>query len=60
MNGGSSHELSTSGRAADSRRRVLSREKILAAALELIDAPGLTALSMRRLGQERGVAAMSL
>src|SRR4051794_33395842 len=38
----------------------LSREGILAAALELADREGLGALSMRRLGQALGVEAMSL
>jgi AcrR family transcriptional regulator len=38
----------------------LTREKILATALRLIDEEGLPALSMRRLGQELGVEAMAL
>lgn len=41
-------------------RRPLSRERILDAALELVDAEGLEALSMRNLGQRLGVEAMSL
>ena len=41
-------------------REPLSRERILAAALELADAEGLEALSMRRLAQALGVEAMSL
>ena len=40
--------------------RGLTREKILATALRLIDEEGLPALSMRRLGQELGVEAMAL
>ena len=40
--------------------RGLTREKILEAALRLIDEEGLPALSMRRLGQELGVEAMAL
>jgi AcrR family transcriptional regulator len=38
----------------------LSRERILQAALDLADAEGLEALSMRRLAQRLGVKAMSL
>ncbi len=41
-------------------RERLSRGRILRAALDLIDREGLDALSMRRLGQELGVEAMSL
>ncbi len=42
------------------RRTPLSRERILQAALALVDRHGLEALSMRRLGAELGVEAMSL
>lgn len=42
------------------RRPALTRERILASALELIDRDGLESLSMRRLGAELGVEAMSL
>ncbi len=38
----------------------LSRERVLASALELVDREGLSALSMRRLGGELGVEAMAL
>jgi AcrR family transcriptional regulator len=38
----------------------LSRERVLRAALQLADESGIEALSMRRLGQELGVEAMSL
>lgn len=38
----------------------LSRERVLSAALALVDRDGLKALSMRRLGAELGVEAMSL
>jgi AcrR family transcriptional regulator len=38
----------------------LSRERVLACALELVDREGLSALSMRRLGAELGVEAMAL
>ena len=38
----------------------LSRERILEAALDILDREGLAALSMRRLGESLGVEAMSL
>src|SRR3954469_4281965 len=41
-------------------RTPLSRERILRAALELVDEAGLDALSMRKLGQALGFEAMSL
>lgn len=41
-------------------RARLSRERVLAAALELVDAEGLDALSMRRLAADLGVEAMAL
>ena len=45
---------------ATTRRKPLSRERILAAALELADEQGIEALSMRKLGQAVGYEAMSL
>ena len=45
---------------ATTRRKPLSRERILAAALELVDEQGIEALSMRKLGQSLGYEAMSL
>lgn len=42
------------------KREVLSRERILHAALEIVDHEGLEAISMRRLGEELAVEAMSL
>lgn len=45
---------------SDAPRPVLSRARIAAAALALIDADGLGGLSMRKLGAELGVEAMSL
>jgi AcrR family transcriptional regulator len=42
------------------RRTPLTRERVLHAALALADEGGIEALSMRRLGQELGVEAMSL
>ncbi len=41
-------------------RRPLSRARIVAAALEVVDAEGLDALSMRRVAARLGVEAMSL
>src|SRR6478736_4632112 len=46
--------------AASDRRRPLSRERVLATAVDLADAGGSEALSMRRLGQELGVDPMAL
>lgn len=50
------------GRRASDRGKYgrLSRERVLAAALEVVDREGLSALSMRRLGAELGVEAMAL
>jgi AcrR family transcriptional regulator len=42
------------------KREALSRERILATALGIVDREGLDAISMRRLGEELGVEAMSL
>ncbi|MEV6194995.1 TetR/AcrR family transcriptional regulator C-terminal domain-containing protein [Streptomyces sp. NPDC051920] len=58
----------SSGEAAKPARRAsdrghygrLSRQRVLAAALELVDEEGLSALSMRRLGARLGVEAMAL
>jgi len=41
-------------------RRTLSRERIITTAIEFVDEQGLAALTMRRLGKELGVEAMSL
>lgn len=41
-------------------RTPLSRERVLAAAMELVDAEGIPALTMRRLAADLGVEAMSL
>jgi AcrR family transcriptional regulator len=45
---------------APSARVPLSRERIVAAALDFIDANGLPGLTMRRLGEQLGVEAMAL
>src|SRR5258708_39486996 len=42
------------------RREPLSRERVLLAALLLADAGGIDSMSMRKVGQELGVEAMSL
>ena len=42
------------------KRKPLTRDAILDAAIALLDREGMTALSMRRLGAELGVEAMSL
>jgi AcrR family transcriptional regulator len=44
----------------EERREQLSRERIVAAALALVDAEGLEALTMRRLGRELGVDPMAV
>lgn len=49
-----------STRAGDASRPGLSRERIITTAIDFVDKRGLTGLSMRRLGQELGVEAMSL
>jgi AcrR family transcriptional regulator len=43
-----------------SRRTPLSRDRVLRAALDLVDREGVDALTMRRLGRELGVEAMSI
>jgi AcrR family transcriptional regulator len=43
-----------------SSRRTLSRELIIETAIDFVDEHGLTALTMRRLGKQLGVEAMSL
>jgi TetR/AcrR family transcriptional regulator, tetracycline repressor protein len=42
------------------RREVLSRDRVLRAALDIVDREGLDAISMRRVGVALGVEAMSL
>jgi TetR/AcrR family transcriptional regulator, tetracycline repressor protein len=42
------------------RRETLTRDRVLRAAVDVVDQEGMEALSMRRLGQELGVEAMSL
>jgi AcrR family transcriptional regulator len=45
---------------AKARREPLSRERIIRTAVRIMDAEGLEAVSMRRIGRELGVEAMSL
>jgi AcrR family transcriptional regulator len=45
---------------ADDRRATLTRARVLEAAVTLADREGIEAVSMRRLGQELGIEAMSL
>ncbi|MFE3031420.1 TetR/AcrR family transcriptional regulator [Streptomyces canus] len=59
--GGDTRAPGPARRAADrGRYGRLSRARVLASALELVDRDGLSALSMRRLGAELGVEAMAL
>ena len=51
---------SRSPESSPDRRRPLSRERIIDAAIDLADREGLAALTMRRLGTHLGVEAMSL
>ena len=44
----------------EQRRTPLSRDRVLAAAIELADREGFESLTMRKLGQELGVEAMAL
>ena len=50
----------SSSAAATGERRTVTRERLLDAAVRLADDGGVEAISMRRLGQELGVEAMSL
>jgi AcrR family transcriptional regulator len=52
--------MATSAKRAAKRRAALTRERILRAAIRLADRDGIESLSMRKLGQELGVEAMSL
>jgi AcrR family transcriptional regulator len=52
--------LVTPARREAQRRSPLSRERVLQAAIDLADRDGIESLSMRKLGQELGVEAMSL
>ena len=45
---------------SEPRKRTLSRERVVDAALRLVDREGIDALSMRRLGRELGVEGMAM
>jgi AcrR family transcriptional regulator len=53
-------KLSALGPAGPERRPHLTRERVMAAAIELADRDGIDSISMRKLAQELGVEAMSL
>src|SRR5581483_10248073 len=48
------------GEPGDAPRAQLTRQRVVAAAIELADREGIESISMRRLAQELGVEAMSL
>jgi AcrR family transcriptional regulator len=52
--------MATEPTARSKARRPLNRERVLRAAVAIADRDGIAALSMRRLGRELGVEAMSL
>ena len=52
--------LGERGRGRARRRAPLTRARVLEAAVDLADREGIDAVSMRRLGQELGIEAMSL
>lgn len=52
--------MTTTTGAGTNRRRPLTRDRVLRAAVALADREGIAALTMRRLGEELGVRAMSL
>src|SRR5258706_13986074 len=53
-------DVVTEAGTTDERRTPLTRDRVLAAAVDLADRGGNEALSMRKLGQELGVDAMAL
>jgi TetR/AcrR family tetracycline transcriptional repressor len=53
-------EPEDNGRTDTAERQALSRERIVTSAIAFVDEHGLTALTMRRLGRQLGVEAMSL
>jgi AcrR family transcriptional regulator len=53
-------QMATQSDPSTQRRSPLSRERVLRAAIELADTGGIESLTMRRLGQDLGVEAMSL
>jgi AcrR family transcriptional regulator len=53
-------KISAQGETSAARRTQLTRQRVLAAAIDLADRDGIESISMRRLAQELGVEAMSL
>jgi AcrR family transcriptional regulator len=53
-------KISALGPTGPERRTQLTRERVMAAAIELADRDGIESISMRKLAQELGVEAMSL
>jgi AcrR family transcriptional regulator len=53
-------KFSALGKSGAERRNQLTRERVMAAAIELADRDGVESISMRKLAQELGVEAMSL
>jgi len=53
-------KISAAGETGAARRAQLTRQRVVAAAVELADRDGIDSISMRRLAQELGVEAMSL
>jgi AcrR family transcriptional regulator len=53
-------KVSALGKTGTERRAQLTRERVMAAAIELADRDGIESISMRKLAQELGVEAMSL
>jgi AcrR family transcriptional regulator len=53
-------KISALGKAGAERRPQLTRERVMAAAIEFADRDGIESISMRKLAQELGVEAMSL
>jgi AcrR family transcriptional regulator len=53
-------KFSAAGKGSPERRTQLTRERVMAAAIELADRDGIESISMRKLAQELGVEAMSL
>ena len=53
-------KISAAGKAGAERRTQLTRQRVMAAAIELADRDGIESISMRKLAQELGVEPMSL
>jgi TetR/AcrR family transcriptional regulator, tetracycline repressor protein len=60
MDGDADSELDERAAVHAAPRQTLTRDRIVSTAIEFVDRRGLTALTMRRLGAELGVEAMSL